>query len=65
MGRVLEEATALDPGRATLIIEGEVTTYGELTEAVARVAAALRGRAWSPVGASRSSTTPASCPSPP
>ena len=42
MGRVLEEATALDPGRAALIIEGQVTTYGELSEAVGRVAAGLR-----------------------
>ncbi len=41
-GRVLEGVTASDPTRAALIIDGTVTTYGELDGAVDRCRAGLR-----------------------
>jgi acyl-CoA synthetase (AMP-forming)/AMP-acid ligase II len=41
-GRVLEGVSASDPQRAALIIDGTVTTYGELDAAVAQCASGLR-----------------------
>ncbi|HEY6624809.1 MAG TPA: AMP-binding protein [Acidimicrobiales bacterium] len=41
-GRVLEGVAASDPTRAALIIDGSVTTYGELDAAVDHCAAGLR-----------------------
>ncbi len=41
-GQVLDAVASSDPTRAALIIDGTVTTYGELDAAVARCAAALR-----------------------
>ncbi|MGH9092078.1 MAG: AMP-binding protein, partial [Acidimicrobiales bacterium] len=41
IGDVLVEAAALDPDRPALVLAGEATTYGELSDAVDRCAAGL------------------------
>jgi acyl-CoA synthetase (AMP-forming)/AMP-acid ligase II len=44
LGRILDEATAIAPGRPALVIAGEVTSYGELSAAAGRCAAGLRAQ---------------------
>jgi acyl-CoA synthetase (AMP-forming)/AMP-acid ligase II len=41
VGRILDDATSIDPGRTALVVAGQATTYQELSASVDRCAAGL------------------------